>query len=363
MTNKLPISACIIAKNESLHIANCIRSLKFVVKEINLVDTGSSDETIQIAIHEGAIIHKYNWNDDFSAARNFAISIASQPYILMIDADEALDQATITFLEEFINRPVKEPAAVTVRSIIDEHRTVNSFLTRLFPNLQQYRYKGLIHEQLYYKNQPLERVQSTNVVLNHYGYKEAEIQKKEKIDRNLILLRKQLQIEPDSIYTRFQIGQTHYVNGDYEEAIHYFDDTLQRISKLELLPSYLPTIFLSYGYCLLNTKQYDILDNLLNDASEFYPDFTDLFFLYGISLIERKDIRNFTAIREIFEYCLHLGEIKNHLYETVQGVGSYRALYNLGVYYEVTNNAEEALRCYTESAKYNFEPALRKVRK
>ncbi|MBU5349295.1 glycosyltransferase family 2 protein [Paenibacillus lautus] len=361
MITNLPISVCMIVKNEEAYIAKCIRSLKSVVNEINVVDTGSTDQTIAIAVEEGVRVHHYPWNDNFSDARNYAISVATQPYILIMDADEILDQTTAEFLEQYTNCLSDVPATVIVRSVLDEQRIVNSRLTRLFPNCVEYQYKGIIHEQLTYKGTPIEAVQNTNIVINHTGYQDSEIQKKNKIDRNLRLLRKQQESDSNSCYISFQIGQTLYVNGDYEQAIPAFDEALQSASKQGFLPDFISTLFLSYGYCLLNTAQFDILDNLINDAIEFYPDFTDLYFLYGVSLIDRKDVQKFTDIKGIFEYCLHLGEVTNPSYESVEGVGSYRALFNLGVYFEVTDNDEEAYRCYSKSAEYQFKPALVKL--
>lgn len=361
MIKKLPISACIIVKNEENHIAKCIQSLKQFVKEINVVDTGSTDRTIEIAGGEKVRVHHYQWNDNFAEARNYAISVATEPYILVIDADEALDQNSLKYLEKYTERLSNEPATVHIRSVIDDHRTVNSRITRLFPNSKDYRYKGVIHEQLYYKDRPIALIQPTEVVLHHYGYNDTEIAKKQKIERNLALLRKQMEAEPNMIYLRYQMGQTYYVNGEFEKAIQYFDDTLQMVSELDSMPRYMSTVFLSYGYCLLNLGEYTFLDNLINDAIGFYPDFTDLYFLYGVSLIERQDVSKLMDIKETFEYCLRLGEVNNHSYETVEGVGSYRALYNLGVFYEVTNNLKLAIEYYDRSAVYKFGPALLKT--
>ncbi|WP_181469854.1 glycosyltransferase family 2 protein [Paenibacillus sp. MDMC362] len=365
MNSNLPVSACVLVKNEEQHILNCIRSLIPVVNEILIIDTGSTDKTISIASHEDVIILNYTWNDDFSEVRNYAIGVASQPFILMIDADETLNINSYTYLEQYTRSCVKVPATVNIRNVIDENTIVNSVVTRLFPNLSGYCYKGMIHEQLFYDDKPLEQVLPTEIVIDHYGYRKSEIQTKHKIERNLTLLNKQLAIDSNSIYLKYQIGQTYYVNGDYQKAIPYFDDSIRMISvsKFDALPRFMSTVFLSYGYCLLYTLQFDILDNLINDATELYPDFTDLYYLYGVSLIERKDIHNFSSIQDVFEFCIRLGDVKNPLYESVEGVGSYRALFNLGVYFEVTNNVEQAFKYYLQSSEYNFKPAIEKIKR
>ncbi len=86
----MKISACIIAKDEADNIRECIDSLKKQVDEIILVDTGSTDNTIAIAKNCGAKILQYQWENDFSKARNFAIKQVSCDWIVFLDADEYL---------------------------------------------------------------------------------------------------------------------------------------------------------------------------------------------------------------------------------------------------------------------------------
>jgi tetratricopeptide (TPR) repeat protein len=84
------VSLCIIAKNERSHLARCLASAKPVVDEIIVVDTGSSDETKDLAVVFGAKVFDFAWVDDFSKARNYSLSKASGDWILVLDADEAL---------------------------------------------------------------------------------------------------------------------------------------------------------------------------------------------------------------------------------------------------------------------------------
>lgn len=108
------VSLCIITKDESSHIARCLASAKPVVDEIIVVDTGSSDETQDIALVFGAKLFDFAWVDDFSKARNFSLSKASGDWILVLDADEALSSKDY---EEF-RRLLKEcrPAAFRMQT-------------------------------------------------------------------------------------------------------------------------------------------------------------------------------------------------------------------------------------------------------
>ncbi|MCV4235484.1 glycosyltransferase [Virgibacillus sp. LDC1] len=357
---KLPISACIIVKNECEHVEKCIKSILPVVEEIIVVDTGSEDNTKKILEMLNIKFHEFKWNDDFSVARNYSLSLATQPYILVIDADEVLEYQSFNVLSEYISNKSSSPAKVILKNHIDTGCVISE-VVRIFPNNKEYSYSGIIHEQLLHLGQEHKQMFFTDLIIHHYGYSSKEIENKKKIDRNIDLLIKQLLSEPDSPYLNYQMAKTFYVNKRYQDAIDYFESTLTLLANVQVLPSYVSTVFLSYGYCLLFQKEFESLDMLINDAIEFYPEYTDLYYLYGVSLIERGAIEKFQEIKEVFEMCYELGEVKSRDFETVEGVGSYRALYNLGVYYEVLGDHNLALEYYSKSATYNFSPALDKI--
>lgn len=85
------ISLCMIVKNEEKVLARCLDSLRDLMDEIIIVDTGSEDRTKKIARNYTDKVYDFQWIDDFSAARNFAFSKASCAYIYSADADEVLD--------------------------------------------------------------------------------------------------------------------------------------------------------------------------------------------------------------------------------------------------------------------------------
>ena len=96
------ISLCMIVKNEERSLARCIKSVKSLVDEIIIVDTGSNDNTINIAKDLGAEIYNFEWCDDFSAARNESIKYANHQWILLLDADEFVDENSIIELKKII---------------------------------------------------------------------------------------------------------------------------------------------------------------------------------------------------------------------------------------------------------------------
>lgn len=108
-------------KNEEELLPNCLNSIKKVVDEIIIVDTGSIDNTVTIAKEFGAKVYHHSWNDSFSEARNHCLQYASGDWIFQIDADEELEQADIMKLKEAISNPKYNAIAVAIHSAIQDN--------------------------------------------------------------------------------------------------------------------------------------------------------------------------------------------------------------------------------------------------
>jgi len=98
------ISLCMITKNEEKYLKQCLNSVKDIVDETIVVDTGSTDKTREIALSFGAKVYDFKWNDDFSAARNEGIRHATKDYILVLDADEILDESAKDKIKEAVKK-------------------------------------------------------------------------------------------------------------------------------------------------------------------------------------------------------------------------------------------------------------------
>ena len=96
------LSLCMIVKDEEAALARCLDSVKEYVDEIVIVDTGSKDSTKQIAKKYTEKIYDFKWSSDFSAARNFSLSKAYGSWILVLDADEAMDRKSVKSMLELI---------------------------------------------------------------------------------------------------------------------------------------------------------------------------------------------------------------------------------------------------------------------
>lgn len=353
------ISLCMITKNEESCIKDALLSVKSVVHEIIVVDHNSSDLTVHIANDFGARVFSRKWDDSFANARNYSIEQAMFPNILIMDADEILvsDHEALKIACSKINSELNMAARVEVENKTEDV-AVSTWITRLIPNRPEFRYRGRIHEQIVWNNQP-PRTWDSSIKIEHSGYQLTEIERKNKTERNLELLLVELSKAPNNPYTLFQIGRTYEQRHYWELARDYYMKSKDFIDE-QSRPIYYSTLLLHLSKCLIQLKDWQRFMEIINVAIENYPDYTDLYYMYGVGIIEARNANWFSEIPRVFTNCLIIGEPDGRRYETIRGVGSYLAHYNLGLYYELLGNTSLSLFHYTQSHEMGF--ALAKSR-
>jgi tetratricopeptide (TPR) repeat protein len=206
------LSVCLIVKNEEQHLSKCLNSVKSIADEIILVDTGSSDRTVSFAKKHKAKIFHFPWCDDFSKARNYAIAQATGQWILVIDADEILEQEAIAVLQSVMAND-DCLAANLLRTESGTNKVPLSYVLRLFRNHPEVQFWGCYHESIDQSITKLQEREShwlvfdvDTPVLHHHGYTASEIQRKQKYIFAKRLMTKHLQSFPDDIYMHSKLG-------------------------------------------------------------------------------------------------------------------------------------------------------------
>jgi glycosyltransferase involved in cell wall biosynthesis len=347
----MKISVCMIVRNESGSLASALQSVPPHYERI-VVDTGSDDDTIRIAERCGANVYHFPWIDDFAAARNESIQHATGDYVFVLDADEQFTDRTGSEIEEHIRRYPDEAAIVTLHNEIDGevHRTR---MIRLLPNRSDFRYQGIVHEQLYEGNIPAE-AKASGINLIHKGYEKAIYEAQRKDERYLRLYSKQSELHPHDGYLHYQIGKLHYSRHRYPEACASFECCVALKEEERL---YFPPMLVMYGYTLKNLNRSVEAETLLTPYLSHYPSFPDLPFLLGLLAMDTMKVQD---IERHFLCALEIGETAK--YSTVEGVGSYKAAYNVGVYYELTGQLEKARTAYGIAADSSYAPAIHRLR-
>ncbi|RMH63375.1 MAG: glycosyltransferase [Calditrichaeota bacterium] len=221
------ISLCMIVKDEAQNLPRCLDSVRSVVDEIIIVDTGSRDQTVSIAEQYGARIFRYAWKGDFATMRNLALKEARHPWILHLDADEALQPIDKKTLNMVLDQAV-DGLDVIVRNHQPEADIV-SFMDdrqiRFFRNKPGIRYRNRVHEQI--GPSILDNggeIVDANIVVHHYGYMHNN---QNRARRNLHLLNDELRAHPDDAYILFKLGETHKALDDYDTAADYLKQALR----------------------------------------------------------------------------------------------------------------------------------------
>jgi predicted Zn-dependent protease len=203
------LSLCMIVKNEEVMLPDCLESVSGLADEIVLVDTGSTDRTIEIAeSHQARVVH-FPWRDDFSAARNESLRHASGDWVLVLDADERLQPESRGELECVIERNDVAGVNVWLASKMPDGHLVEMMATRyhrLFRRLPGVEFTGVIHEQILPSIRRLgHEVMDSDITICHLGYAG---QGPNKLSRNLQLLEREVAQKPNDPFVLLNLGHT-----------------------------------------------------------------------------------------------------------------------------------------------------------
>jgi len=319
---KPTISLCMIVKNEEDIIASCLEHAKPYVTEIIVVDTGSTDNTRGICEQHGARVITHEWKDDFADARNVALSHATSEWILVLDADELISETDFSFLSS----SHKDVFWITICNIKSTSTSSHQAL-RLFRNKKGYGYMYRIHEQLMKNRKPVnERTIGTSpVVVEHRGYEEEIVQRKNKHERNLQLLLKELAERPHDRKVHLHLANQYVMGEKYKQAVHHYNKATKKGTDKLLLKHAVMKMVLA----LKELNQTDEALKVLEQAISYYPAYSDLYFARGVLL---EGIGHDEGAILSFRRCIEQGETSTDFY-TQQGIATYGSLTRLASIY------------------------------
>jgi tetratricopeptide (TPR) repeat protein len=265
-------------------LAECLTSIRPVVDEIVVVDTGSVDDTPDIALAHGAVLHHHPWRDDFAEARNVALDAAHGQWILYIDADERLQPAERAHVEALLGRD----DAVAYRLLLRPSPDSTPYREyRLWRNDPRIRFDGVIHEKVVPAIHAVADADGLGVLvcdleLVHHGYDGDQTRKHR---RNLPLLRRQRDIEPENLFVWHHLFRVLEGLGDDAEAERTLEGGLE-VARAK--PWNDPLAVLLYTD-LVRMRLFAGKDprDLLDEALRLFPDNLVLQWLLARALIVR----------------------------------------------------------------------------
>lgn len=361
------ISAVLIVRDEQRFLRRCLEAARAAVDEIVVVDTGSTDDTVAIAQELADVVGHFTWCDDFSAARNHALSLASGTHVLSLDADEEVQDPERA--REKLRAFAEAADPLTLGTVLmvqpvrhGDHaeQIVKQPLTRFFSR-EHFHYTGTIHEQLT-PNAGEMTVAPTGVVARHAGYQLSPDTADAKSLRNLKLLRAALNADPHDSYLRYQMGKSFFALGRYGmAAIHLCQAHAEFLKNgMRTVPqSVLTDLATLPAYALINDgKLEEAEDFLAEQAVEAHAGTRGADFPQAqgyLALINGE----YARAERHFETALSRGADA----ELVEGTGSHIALYHLGLLHEARNERERALPYYADClrAAPSFAAAANRV--
>lgn len=346
------LSLCMIVKNEEENLKVCLSKIVDFVEEIIIIDTGSTDNTKNIALEFTDKIYDFKWCEDFSKARNFSISKASKDWILVLDADEFITDFYRYSVDEFIRNSsnknkVGRLEIINIMEDLSSNKKDVERVSRLF-NRNHFHYEGIIHEQIVALNGEIYETEMVDITVEHVGYTKEVLNKTDKLKRNMELLELAVKNDSEDPYIYFQLGKSYYMQKEYNNAVLYFEKALS--FELDFRLEYVENLVETYGYSLINSGRYSealILENCF-DAYSKAPDFH---FLMGLIYMNNA---KFTQAVDCFLECTKFP------YAKVEGITTYSSCYNIGVIYDVLGFREKAVEYYIMCGDY--EPATERIK-
>ncbi len=211
------VAAALIVRDEAQFLPGCLETLTNRVDEIVVVDTGSHDDSVDLAVAAGAKVLHHKWTGDFSEARNIGLEAARSDWILYIDADERLILPHDGKVSEYLD-PSAIAAYVRFRPKVRFTRYRDP---RIFRNDPRIRFRGKIHETVVPCLRKIEKedglpLVASSVGIDHLGY---EGDQSHKHARNLPLLRQSIAKDPERIYYWHHLAETLVALGEKQEAL------------------------------------------------------------------------------------------------------------------------------------------------
>lgn len=328
----LRLSLCMIVRDEEEMLPRSLAAVREAVDEIVVVDTGSRDRTVEIARSFGATVVEREWTGSFAAARNASIEAATGDWLLFLDADEVLDPADAPLLRELTGRTWREAFYLVETNHTGElgdGTAVAHNALRLFRNRPEYRFEGRVHEQIA-QHLPAglpERIEPTQVRVDHYGYLGAVRDAKEKSRRNIELLRRQLADAGANPFFHFNLGSELAAAGDAAGAGEHFEqawallaaDPARRERPFTASLTVRSVKALRFGGRLAEAEARAL------EGLALFPDLTDLVFERALLAAAAGDVERAATL---LEECLERGDAPSRYSPTV-GSGSFLALMRL----------------------------------
>jgi glycosyltransferase involved in cell wall biosynthesis len=320
------LSLCMIVRDEQEMLPRCLSAVAGAIDELVVVDTGSTDATIEIARSFGARVIELAWTGSFAEARNVSFDAASGDWLMYLDADEVLVGEDAGLLRSLTGRTWREAfylAETSYTGDADDGTAVTHNALRVFRNRPEYRFEGRLHEQISHRLPGYlpERIEATGIRVEHYGYLGVVRDARQKSSRNIELLRLQQAECSPSAFLHYNLGCEYAAAGEraaalfeFERAWELLEDAVDRDSY-KFAPALLNRLVKALRVC---ARPREALRRA-QEGLELFPAFTDLVLEQALAAVALAQPERAIAL---CERCIEMGEAPRAYTATV-GAGTY----------------------------------------
>ncbi|WP_251554555.1 glycosyltransferase [Neobacillus muris] len=306
------ISLCMIVKNEDKVLGRCLSSVAHLVDEVIVVDTGSTDRTKEIAAKYTTGIYDFEWINDFSAARNFAADKASGEWILVLDADEYIDEDNFKDFVQEIKDDQNQFDAYTVKILnftgnFGESLVQNAH-DRVYKNNGEIQYIRKIHEQFHHRQGKPLNIKLSSLQVFHSGYLNQVVNEKDKGSRNIDLLEDEKSFGSSAAFDHFNYGNEYASKGDYSKALESYLEAYKGKGDFRL--NWVSTTLVQIIVCLMQLKRYNDALNVIGDAERIYTNSAEIQFLRGEIFFLRGQMDD---AKQVFHQIIDHQDKYNHI--------------------------------------------------
>ncbi|MEQ8173152.1 MAG: glycosyltransferase, partial [Candidatus Eremiobacterota bacterium] len=349
------LSLAMIVKNEQYNLYTCLQQIRDLVDEIVVVDTGSTDKTVEVAEQFNASVYHYKWNENFSAARNLSLKKCNGKWILVMDADEFIDSPMKYKVRELIERNDFvgfnfEQFTYMNKDVTPDFRLMP--VMRLFPNHPSLRFKGMVQEKIICNDRKLNFKEIDSCIrIWHYGYIDVFHPAKEKYNRDLNIYLRNLKRNPKDPFLYFFISLQYVSLYRYDEAIKYLDYAIKYSSSGFF---YFPCLFSAYAGILNKLGRYNEAKKMAEKALSKDPCMAEACFNMGEALRNLGECRSAITM---FEYAIE--NCRNLLFFQDRSKGTWKAWSEIGLSRVRLKQIKEATEAFLKALSIKpFYPPL-----
>jgi glycosyltransferase involved in cell wall biosynthesis len=282
------VSLTMIVRNEEENLGECLKSVRHLVDEMVVVDTGSNDRTKVIASSLGAKVFDFTWVDSFARARNESLAHATGEWIFWLDADDRLDPENGERLKAvFSGLPRARIIGYSMKVECVARRGGSATVVdhvRLFPRHSGLRWEYRVHENILPSiNRLGGEIRWTDVTIHHYGYLDASLREKKR-RRDQALLLKNIEELPEDPFIHFNLGHSFIDEGDLERAAHHLRES---ISRSEPHYSQVKKAYALLAQVERNRGELEKAIKVLEEGRRHHPENPELLYFSGVFLHER----------------------------------------------------------------------------